>query len=82
MMKPVQRVIDNDANPVQGRVVYDHPKLIWHGGMIGLAVVFAPLTFSLSALMLFVGLTYLSLLIGHSVGYIEIEIQWALYSSG
>ena len=68
MMEPVLRVDDRGASPVEGRVVYDPPKLVWNLGMISAAVVFAPLTFSVDAFILFLALTYFSLLIGHSAG--------------
>lgn len=68
MMAPVKRVLINGANPVEGRVVYDWPKLIWNLGMILATVIFAPLTFSLDSFLLFLFLTYFSLLIGHSAG--------------
>jgi fatty-acid desaturase len=68
MMAPVKRVRSNGANPVEGRVVYDWPKLIWNLGMILATVIFAPLTFSLDSFLLFLFLTYFSLLIGHSAG--------------
>jgi len=81
MMEPVQRVISNGANPVHGQVVFDWPKLAWNGGMIGCAMIFAPLTFNFSALFLFVGLTYLTLLIGHSVGMHRMMIHRSFYGS-
>ena len=68
MMKPVHRVISNGANPVDGVVVYDLSKLIWNIGLLILAVIFAPLTISLEAFILFLALTYFSLLVGHSAG--------------
>ena len=68
MMKPVHRVISNGANPVDGVVVYDLSKLIWNIGLLFLAVIFAPLTISLEAFILFLALTYFSLLVGHSAG--------------
>ena len=68
MMKPVHRVISNGANPVDGVVVYDLSKLIWNIGLLGLAVIFAPRTISLEAVILFLALTYFSLLVGHSAG--------------
>ncbi len=68
MMQPVLRVDGRGANPVEGEVVYDLPKATWNLIMILLAVIFAPFTFSLNAFVLFLGLTYLSLLIGHSAG--------------
>ena len=46
MMEPVLRDDDRGASPVEGRVVYDPPKLVWNLGMISAAVVFAPLTFT------------------------------------
>lgn len=68
MMAPVKRVLSNGANPVEGRVVYDWPKLSWNLAMILATVIFAPLTFSLDSFLLFLFLTYFSLLIGHSAG--------------
>lgn len=68
MMAPVHRVEGNDANPVEGVVTYDWPKLWWNLGMIMASVTLAPLTFSLDAFLLFLFLTYFSLLIGHSAG--------------
>jgi len=68
MMEPVLRIEDKGANPVEGQVVYDLPKLLWNLGMVISAVIFAPLTFNLDAFILFLVLTYFSLLIGHSAG--------------
>lgn len=53
MMEPVLRVDDKGANPVEGRVVFDHPKLIWNLSMIILAAIFAPMTFTLGSFILF-----------------------------
>ncbi|TQV70671.1 acyl-CoA desaturase [Exilibacterium tricleocarpae] len=68
MMEPVYRVEDKGANPVEGYIAYDFPKLLWNLGMITSAVVFAPLTFSAASFVLFLVLTYVLLLIGHSAG--------------
>lgn len=68
MMEPVLRVDGRGANAVDGEVVFDLPKAAWNLGMIFLAVILAPLTFSIGAFVFFVVLTYLSLLIGHSAG--------------
>lgn len=68
MMQPVHRINGNGANPVDGKVVFDYPKLFWNLGMIMLAVIFAPSSFSLASFSFFVAFTYLSLLIGHSAG--------------
>lgn len=68
MMEPVLRIEEKGANPVEGRVVYDLPKLLWNLSMILSAVILAPLTFTISSFILFLVLTYFSLLIGHSAG--------------
>lgn len=68
MMEPVIRVDAKDACPCSGRVVYDTPKMLWNLGMLLSALIFAPFTLSISSFLLFLLLTYLSLLIGHSVG--------------
>lgn len=68
MMEPVIRVDGANTNPTEGIVCYDWPKLTWNFSIIIGAVIFAPLTYSHGALALFLGLTYGSLLIGHSVG--------------
>jgi fatty-acid desaturase len=44
------------------------PKAAWNGTMLLAAVGLGPLLFSWSAFCLFLGLTYASLLVGHSVG--------------
>lgn len=68
MMEPVHRIDDTGADPILGVVAYDWPKLLWNLGMIVAAVVFAPFTFNLASFLLFLFLTYFSLLIGHSAG--------------
>ncbi len=68
MMKPVLRIDDTGANPCDGRPVIDWLKAIWNGGLLLVAVIGGPLFFTRSAFGLFLVLTYLTLLIGHSVG--------------
>ena len=68
MMEPVRRIVGVNANPVAGRVRYDLSKMSWNLGMIVAALVFAPLTLSISSFTLFVVATYCSLLVGHSAG--------------
>jgi fatty-acid desaturase len=68
MMEPVLRIDGTDASAVRGRPVLDVPKAAWNGGMLLIALVLGPLSFSWSALGLFIVVTYLSLLVGHSVG--------------
>ena len=68
MMELVYRVDGIKANPNKGNVIYDYPKLFWNLGMISSAILFIPFYFSLEGVLVFLLLTYLSLLIGHSVG--------------
>jgi fatty-acid desaturase len=68
-MRPeVFRVDGNGADPVAGRVVFSPSKAAWNIGMLLGALVLMPLTFSIGALVVFLGLTYMTLLLGHSVG--------------
>lgn len=67
-MREVTRVQSWGADAVHGRVVWSPRKSLWNSAMIGTSVVFAPLTFTPSALALFLVFTYASLLLGHSVG--------------
>lgn len=68
MMKGVARIDGRHANAVDGRVVWSPGKSLWNSGMLAIAVAFAPGTLSAGALTLFLSATYLSLLLGHSVG--------------
>lgn len=68
-MRPgVFRVDGTGADPSAGRVVIAPAKAAWNLGMLAGALAFAPLTFSWSALLVFLVLTYTTLLLGHSVG--------------
>ena len=68
MMKPVHRVNGSAADPIAGHVRFNPAKASWTLGMIGAALLFAPFSFSFEAFLVFLTLTYLSLLIGHSAG--------------
>ena len=68
MMEPVKRITADSPSPLDGRIKYDAPKLIWNLAFISLAIIFAPITFNLESFVLFLFLTYSTLLIGHSVG--------------
>lgn len=68
MMKPVLRIDGREANPCEGKPVIDWPKAAWNGCLLAVSVVAGPLFFSWSAFALFVVLTYVTLLVGHSVG--------------
>ena len=58
----------NNANPIHGMVVYDWPKLFWNMGMILCSVILITIYTNLNSIVLFLILTYFSLLVGHSVG--------------
>lgn len=67
MMEPVIRVDGSDADPCTGKVRIDWPKAIWNGAMLtGTIVALALATWQ--SILLFLALTYATLLIGHSVG--------------
>ena len=57
------------VSPVAGVVRWDPVHSLWNGGMLAVAIVFAPILLSWSALLIFVLLTGGSLLLGHSVGF-------------
>ncbi len=56
------------ANATDGRVVWAPAKSLWNTTMFAIALVAGPITATYSALIVFVLLTYLTLLLGHSVG--------------
>ena len=68
MRTGVWRVDDTGANADQGRVVWSPFKSIWNTAMYAIAIVLGPLCFSWSALAVFLGLSYTTLLLGHSLG--------------
>jgi fatty-acid desaturase len=68
MMKGVFRVDGTGANACDGRVVWSPAKSLWNTTMMLVTVVFGPITASPSAVTLFIVMTYVTLLIGHSVG--------------
>jgi stearoyl-CoA desaturase (delta-9 desaturase) len=68
MMKPVLRIEDRGACPISGYPVPDVAKASWNAGMLVAVVLFAVPLFTWGAFILFLGTTYFSLLIGHSVG--------------
>jgi stearoyl-CoA desaturase (delta-9 desaturase) len=68
-MRPgVFRVDANGASPLLGRVVFAPTKALWNLSMLCGALVLAPIAFSMSGVLVFLVLTYLTLLLGHSVG--------------
>lgn len=57
------------ADACNGRIVWDPARSIWNTGMILAALILGPLTFSWSALAVFLGLSAFTLCVGHSVGF-------------
>lgn len=57
------------ADAVQGRVVWDAPRSIWNMAMLAMALVLGPMTFSGSALAVFLVTSAVTLCAGHSVGF-------------
>lgn len=68
MRKNVWRVDGSGASAAEGRVVWAPAKSIWNHAMLALAMVLGPVCFSWSALAVFLGLSYITLLLGHSLG--------------
>ncbi len=68
MRKTVWRIDATGANAVHGRVVWAPFKSIWNTAMVCAAVVLAPMYFSWGGVAVFLLLSYVTLLIGHSVG--------------
>ena len=68
MMAPVARVTGDDADPTAGRPKLDPAKALWNGAMLGGTVFVAVPLFEWPAFLLYLGLTYATLLVGHSVG--------------
>jgi stearoyl-CoA desaturase (delta-9 desaturase) len=68
MRKNVWRIDGRDANAVKGHVVWAPAKSIWNTAMFVLAITFAPSHFSWGAFALFLALSYVTLLLGHSLG--------------
>ena len=56
------------ASPVEGTIVWDAPRSLWNGAMLLGAIVLGPLTFSWSALAVFMVTAGITLCAGHSVG--------------
>lgn len=68
-MRPVvHRVNSTGADASEGGVTLAPVKAFWNGGLLFCAVAFAPATFGFDALLVFLITTYVTLLLGHSVG--------------
>ena len=68
MRRDVWRVRGERADATAGRVVWAPTKSMWNSAMLLVALIAGPLTATLDTVILFVVLTYTTLLLGHSVG--------------
>jgi len=68
MRKNVWRIEGHAANAVDGRVVWAPKKSLWNTGIVVGAIALAPSHFSWSAFVVFLVLSYVTLLLGHSLG--------------
>jgi len=68
MMEPVHRLTAEPSAAVIGKVRLDPIKLLWTGGMISGALLLAPFYTNFTAVFTGLSLTYVTLLLGHSVG--------------
>lgn len=81
MRKEVWRIYGEGASATAGRVVWAPAKSAWNTAMIGTAVVAAPSLATPDAVAMFLVLTYVTLLLGHSVGMHRLLIHRAYESS-
>jgi fatty-acid desaturase len=68
MRKNVWRINGTEANAVEGEVIWAPAKSLWNTIMLFGAIALAPIYFSWSALVFFLSFTYISMLLGHSLG--------------
>ncbi|OCP01706.1 MULTISPECIES: acyl-CoA desaturase [unclassified Ensifer] len=61
-------IAELESDPVSGKVVWVPGKSLWIAAMTLVALIGAPMTFSVDALAVFVVLTALTICLGHSVG--------------
>lgn len=59
----------DQADPGKGRVIWDPARSIWNMGFIICALVLGPLCFSWSGFAVFLGMSAITLCMGHSVGF-------------
>ena len=68
MMEPVHRIDAKGASSSLGQVVLDSSKVVWTGGLAASGLILAPFYTNWTAVGLGLALTYITLLLGHSVG--------------
>lgn len=69
------------ADPATGCVGWDPVHSLWNGGMLGMALLFAPSTATPSAVAVGLCLTGAMLLLGHSVGFHRLLIHGSFRTS-
>ena len=62
-------LLDGTEQPVEGSVVWEPRHSLWNGGMLLAAVILGPIYFSWGGVLVFLGLSAVTLCAGHSVGY-------------
>ena len=68
MRNPVWRIDAVGANALEGRVGWAPAKSMWNSLMFAVALGLGPVFFSWSAFALFLVSSYVTLLLGHSLG--------------
>lgn len=81
MMEPVHRIDAKGASSCLGQVVLDPSKVIWTGGLMASGLILAPFHTNWTAVGLGLGLTYITLLLGHSVGMHRMMIHRSFKTS-
>jgi stearoyl-CoA desaturase (delta-9 desaturase) len=59
----------DQANALEGEVLWDPPRSMWNAGMLFAALIFGPLTLSWTAFAVFLITAGITLCAGHSVGF-------------
>ena len=68
MRNKVWRIDGTGANAIEGKVVWAPSKSLWNSMLYAVALGLGPVFFSWSAFVLFVVMSYVTLLLGHSLG--------------
>ena len=81
MMEPVHRVNGTQTQALEGAIKPDYPKIFYIGGLLLAAFLCIPFYTSLSAVILFVVLTFTTMLFGHSIGMHRMMIHRSFTTS-
>lgn len=72
---------DHGADALAGSVRWDPVHSVWNGGMLAIALIAGPATFSIPAFATFIVLTGLAVLLGHSIGFHRLLIHRSFSTS-